>query len=359
MKLLLSYSDNAAFETDKEKLEDTYDDYAALAVEERDNHLKEIPDMADIALWDATDERIVMVRGWDYNADAYPFDRYTAIGIEVIPRTHMIDGYTRIMSLDYMRYDTPKNGGEKQNMVWGMNRGDIEDYEMRTYAPAINENGTNDFGDTQEIKRWFNVNQAMKYLPSDAFTGLANPFTKNQGYFYNDRPTSNFCPSPYSENMLANPIYFTENPDKDNPSLFLDFDGKGKTKKILDQLAVNIGNEDWKTGKTIENATGVTNAPAAQCCWMYSTVGTNQGDWYLPTLSELIYICARQNAIINSINQINAVKRKVSSLATFIDYLWSSNSTSNTQSIYFFYNDGYYSTITRNSSYSVRAFCLV
>ena len=356
MQLLLSYSDNTTFEVDKKKLEDTYDDYAALVVEEREVHVKEIPNMVDIALWDATEEKILMIRGWDYNADAYPLDRYTPIGVEVIPRSHMDDGYARIMSLVYMRYDTPKVGGEKQNMVWGMNRGDIEDYEMRMYAQAINENGTNDFGETQEIKRWFNVTNEFKYLPSDAFTGLTNPFTKNQGYFYNNRPTSNFCPSPYSANMLANPIYFTENLDTDNPSLFLDFDGKGKTKKILDQLTVNIGNEDWKTGETIENATGTTNAPAAQCCWMYSTVGTKQGDWYLPSLSELIYICARQNAIINS---INAVKGNVSSLATFIDYLWSSNSTSNTQSLYFFFNDGYYSTITRNSSYQVRAFCLV
>lgn len=47
---------------------------------------------------------------------------------------------------------------------------------------------------------------------------------------------------------------------------------------------------DWKTSKTIENVSTTDNYPAGFCCWRYSTPGTNQGDWYMPSAGELSYI---------------------------------------------------------------------
>ena len=260
--------------------------------------------MADIALYDNTTDGIITIHGYDYNATSYPTSRYTPIGIVVVPKSHDDNGKAHIMSLNYMRYDTPKIGGSSQGIRWGLSdQKTIEGLEYKIYAPYINQSGTTEFGDTQTINGWYNVISTNDCFPSDSFTALTNPFTKNQGYYYNN--ASYYLPSPYDKNMNKNPIFFTENPKSENPSCLINMNGKGETDKILAQLKVNIGNEDWKQGETIENTTD--SAPAAQCCWMYSTVGTKQGDWYLPTIGELAYACARQKAINASITQINSV----------------------------------------------------
>ena len=283
--------------------------------------------MADIALYDNTTDNIITIRGLNYNATAYPTNRYTPIGIVVVPKSHDDNGKAHIMSLNYMRYDTPKTGGDELIMHWGLYEQTIEGLEYKKYVPYINQSGTTEFGDTQTINGWYNIMSEFAYLPSDTFSELANPFTKNQGY--STSSTSHYyLPSPYDKNMDKNPIFFTENPTSGQPSCLINMDGKGETAKILAQLATNIGNEDWKQGETITNSTSSTFAPAAQCCWMYSTVGTEQGDWYLPTIGELAYACARQKAINASITQINSVlgNTDAKTLATY--YHWSSSCTS-------------------------------
>ena len=210
MKLLSTYSDNAAFEEEKYKLEEN-NDYAALAIEERDVHFKELPNMVDIALWDNTNEKILMIRGWEYDTDVYPTDRYTPIGVEVIPRSHMDDGHARIMSLKYMNYNTPMVGGQAQNMYFGLGSLEINDIVPKRYVPMINVFGTNDFGNIQTIYRWIRVDNYATYLSSDNFNGIRNPFTKNERYLLT--AVTQYLPSPYNESMGKNPIFFTENKD--------------------------------------------------------------------------------------------------------------------------------------------------
>lgn len=336
MKLLSSYSDDAAFEVDKPNLEQN-SSYAALAVKEKNVHVKEIPNMVDIALWDATEENILMIRGWDYNAYTYPLDRYTPIGVEVIPRSHMEDGYSRIMSLKCMRYDTPKVGGGGMPMMFGLFNLPIEGIEYKTFVPCLNEKGNTDLGEVQEIKRWVGSTLGFKYFSCEnAITSnefVQNLFTKNECYYVSKDSTNvNLIPSPYAQNMLKNSFFYTENPTSNQPSLIIDMDGKEKSEKILKQLVVNIGNEDWKTGDTIPSTTSETLdysmiCPPVQCCWMYSTVGTNQGDWYLPSVGELSYLVARHTAIQNSISQINLWVKDISTPLSTIEIVSSSSYT--------------------------------
>lgn len=321
MKLLSSYSDDAAFEVDKPNLEQN-SSYAALAVKEKNVHVKEVPNMVDIAIYDNVNEEILMIRGWDYNGEAYPLDRYTPIGVEVIPRNHMEDGKSRILALKWMNHDTPKIGSlTKQFIAWGMYNYQIENFRYASVLPCINDEGSDNFGEIQEIKRWIDTfPNNIIYFSSDSYANkanLANPFTNGEYYSHPHDESYVYLPSPYIQNMTKNPIFYTEYYEESNSSILLNMDGKGETEKILNQIEKN-GNTEWKTSESIENE-GRSNilAPAAQCCWMYSTVGTNQGDWYLPTFGELVYTISRRGAINNSLAQINRVQN---SLAINLDY---------------------------------------
>lgn len=366
MKLLSSYSDDAAFEVDKPNLEQN-SSYAALAVKEKNVHVKEVPNMVDIAIYDNVNEEILLIRGWEYNDKTYPTDRYTPIGVEVIPRNHMDDGYARIMSLNYMRYDTPKVGGGGMNMMFGLFNLPIEGIEYKTFVPCLNEEGNTDLGEVQEIKRWVGSDLGFKYFSTEddkiENRYIKNPFTKNEAYYvYKGSTNENLIPSPYTQNMMKNPIFYTENPTSSQPSLIIDMDGKEKSEKIINQLAVNLGNEDWKTGDTIPSTTSETLdysmiCPPVQCCWMYSTVGTNQGDWYLPSIGELSYLVARKIAIQNSINQIQLFIKNIAIDFSYNEIV-SSSSYNNITILSVLQQNGNMNPRNRNSvtNYAVRAY---
>lgn len=312
MKILSTYSDNADFNRNKSNLEETYEDYIALAVKEQDIHLKEIPDLLDIALWDNTNEELVMVHAWEYTLDDFPKEKYMPIGVEIIPKSHMTDGHARLISLSYMRCDTPKVGGNKQNICIGLGNERVEGIGYKNYFPNIKENNSWEFGDVQEIKEWSPMGNFCQ-VPTDKNHTKMNPFTINQGYYFAGSETKVF-PSPYTKSMAKNSIFFSENTDINHPSVLLDFDGKGTNNKILNHIYNNLGNDDWKSGTTVDNISGSTNAPSCQCCWMYCVkegYETNsifgQGCWYQPTFAELCYLIARLVAYNNTISTLNSI----------------------------------------------------
>ena len=374
MKKLTNFGLTSEFENDKEIL-DSYLDYAALTKDEDKVHFKELPDMVDIALWDNTDTKVILVRGWEYNAEDYPMDRYTPIGFEVVQKIHGYDLKSRIMSLKYMRRDTPMIGGESENLYWGLFEEEIENMEYKSYIPSIKSSGTADFNKEQTIVEWIDCNSLDGYFPSDHFNNLLNPYTKNQGYAVSGS-NYNYFPSPYNESMNKNSIFFSENEDEIHGSMILNFDGKGETAKVLKQLAVNLGNEDWKTGTTIPNSTSSTLgwdkiAPAAQCCWMYCVDEKykdnpifGQGQWYFPTLGELAYVFARYNAINKTLEQINNVINGSTIQLTENVYLYSVSSSSNETAFDLDLMNGVInsnpsSSLRRDRFSNVRAFCLI
>lgn len=257
MKKLTKFELTSEFEDNKELLQ-TYEDYAALTEDERNVYFKEIPDMVDIALWDNTDGETVIVSAYDYNDGRYPTDRYTPIGVVVIPKNHIDNIHSKIMSLKYMDYNYPIIGNDSVWMQFGLMNQAIEGMNYPSYVGAINESGTTEFGEEQEIKYWAvpdGYDRAR--FPSDAFTDILNPFAKNQGYGKNNfyHP---LLPSPYLTDIRKNELYNMENPNTLQPCMNVNMDGKGETAKILNQLAVNIGNEDWKNGNTIPSTTSET-----------------------------------------------------------------------------------------------------
>lgn len=239
-------------------------------------------------------------------------------------------------------------------MYWGLSGSNINNMEYTAYIPFINEPLTTNFGNTQEIKG----DDSYVFFPSDKFNVLPNPFTKNQYYNQNDQ-FSYYGPSPYDKNMNKNSIFFTDNLLSGHKSCLVNIDGKIETTKILDQLTINIGNENWKNNETIENIDSSINAPAAQCCWMYSTIGTKQGDWYLPTIGELIYALARQSAINKSITLINDEMGNKNAILLSREIMHSSSCSDYSGCITIEFNAGIIMPALRSHDNSVRSFLAI
>ena len=96
------------------------------------------------------------------------------------------------------------------------------------------------------------------------------------------------------------------------------FDGEQNTK----QLIKIRGSKDYNTWKPNDNnATGTY--PAASCCDMFFTVGTEQKSWYLPACGELKYIVDNYATIESTLN--NLASRDVFACPIEDDSYWSSN----------------------------------
>ena len=247
-------------------------------------------------------------------------------------------------------------------MQCGLNGSEVEGIEYKNYFPFINNDGTTNFGDVQEIKFWGIVSNNT-ISPSDSFGTLLNPFTKNQYYQYNNY-NYNYIPSPFTKYMNKNQLFFTENPDTEHPSCLLNFDGKNETEKMLNQLNNNIGNDEWKSNETIENINDTTHSPAIQTTWMYCVKEGyennpifGQGCWYIPTITELIILMGYRQAINNSLFQIqNTYGIRITNLGNTSNS-WSSNRYSTNLTLIFYHQSG---QINRYNGYcSTRTMILV
>lgn len=378
MKVLSNFKLTSKYKSVKKELL-SYDHYASLTKDDKLIHIGDIlPEMTNIAIWDNVEEKTFLINAREYDLDVYPEDRYLVIGVEAIPKEHVDGVHTKIISLNFMSCTTPKIGGNNSNKLYfGLYNVSIEGMEKKSYAPKINEGDTTEFGDIQEIKEFVDLGyrQSSKQLCRELFDDnygtynmIINPFTiDNNGYVLNPYDTHPLVliPSPFDKNMDKNQIFFTENPDLEHPSCLLNMNGKGETEKILNQLNNNIGNDDWKNNETIENAYGTTNAPVAQCTWMYCVkegYETNpifgQGCWYIPTIGEVAYFLVRSNIIQDTMVYISEKNPNLGQYAT--NYTYCSNIFNDTtiavnqpphEYIGFTFRD--------NKFYETKAFCII
>ena len=258
---------------------------------------------ADICLYDNVSNSKIFVSPDSWNTESYPSERFTPIGVVVVPPSHTDDGTTRVMSLASMDYNNPNNGNTNGHIgiAWGGYGSDVPDLPYLTQAPYITNDFTNISGEQQLLGF---TSLTTPYFSSDQYTDYPNPY--DEGTYYYIGTTSSGkkgYPSPYLTGGAKNEIYH----DTSNTGNALaDMDGKSNTEKIL--AVDNSSSTDWQTASTIVNNTSSsTNTQphtAAQCCWRYHTVGTNQGDWYLPSAGELGYLASRWKAIDNSIDKL-------------------------------------------------------
>lgn len=252
---------------------------------------------------------------------------YTPIGVVVIPPSHDVygTGEGAVISLKYMNYTTPNEGSiSYQSMYWGGYGSDISILTNFTDVPYIAAIASTQTNKTNPLI--VNVTGSA-YLPSDRFTErtICGHDTSTQYYFENGRAV----PSPYFTDGSRNPRYYQTSGNSTTKNALSDFNGVDNT-NVLTDLATG---EDWKNATSITNNSGSNYYPAACCCWRYSTVGTVQGNWYLPACGELGYLCARFKIINNAIQYLIDSGFSDSCLVATYE-LWSSSERNNNDANY-------------------------
>ena len=292
---------------------------------------------ADICLVENSTLNKYIVDWNSYSTDLFPLEQYTTIGVVVVPANHTDDGTARIISLVSMDYNNPEVGSTDGHvgMAWGGYGSDISTLPNLTQVPSIGDSPTELTGE-QTLKEWLNLSSPE--MSSDYYDNeYRNPYDTATCY---GRAYS-CVPSPYLNDGSRNPIYHSTD---NTGNAYADMNGKGNTEKIL--AVDNSVSTDWQTASTIVNNTSSsTNTQphtAAQCCWRYHTVGTNQGDWYLPAAGELGYLASRWKVINTSINKI--ISSAVEALVLPVgNYWWSSTECSSDRAVRLrFYSDHAY-----------------
>lgn len=273
---------------------------------------------------------------------------YTPIGITVVPASHehYADGKCAIISLNYMNCDTPQQGSNlARSMYWGVYGTDIASLPNLDQVPYVGSNGNvgaDVIGQT---------NNAC--LPSDhlQFNKVNNLYDTKTKYYYND--SDKYISSPYNNDGTFNSNYNLTTSPSSTANCLADFDGYNNTKKIIEVR----GTKDYSSWKPTYN--NESDYPAASCCDMYSTYGTNQGEWYLPSAGELGYAVVRQQAINDTISKlIFAGITNISTVSLY--YYWSSSEYSRSYARNIDFDNGrVYNYGTKNYDYSVRACRLV
>ena len=269
----------------------------------------------DIVLWNGEKKLVA-----DPNGFSLPSSGYTPIGVVVIPASHMDDGKARMMATRWMSCEDPENGSFVPNfMVWGTAT-EISGLTYYTQIPVIakyddeKQGGITALTDPQEI---YTVNPygffSSKY-PGLGWTGETNPedegtkWKQSSTYWMDLEQTrvsalNYYGPSPYASDGTPNPLYGATSYSGGSINNALSyFGGRQQTDAVLEAR----GTKDYGTWKP--TADTLADFPAVSVCDMYHTIGTSQGDWYLPSLAEMCYIVARLKDISDTMAKINGMQ---------------------------------------------------
>ena len=303
--------------------------------------------------------------------DKTTYSAYTPIAVVVIPFSHTLDNTVRVMSLVNMCLTNPNGGSVATNgnfstisFYWGGYGTDAGLPKLdRTPIVDINDQATGTIGSTD----WARI--PSNYVKGSTFDGgvdsVLDPGTK----YYEGIESGRCSISPYA-------IYDWKSTkcldviDKSR-NCMRDYDGSGNTATIL--AKDNAVSTAWQTAATIENNSGAANVHApAQCCWRYSTLGTTQGQWYLPACGELAYLPARYADINEALTRLQAADStqairlwrndpsvQDSGLSVYGGWLWSSSEYSVSSARRVDVDDGYVTFNGKNYSGAnnrVRAF---
>lgn len=305
----------------------------------------------DICLYDKTADKLIIVKGDLFSIDYFPADKYTPVGIVVVPGTHNVygDGSCGVMSLKPMNCDTPSTGGtSEQSMYWGVYGTDISALPNLDQVPIVGS-GSNvgNASSTVTDEKYY------AYLPSDKFSAVQCPHDTD-AYYYSSSSSYNQAPSPYLTDGSRNPGYYQTSSPSSSSNALADFDGIGNTEKIIAQRGTKDYNS-WTPGRATE-----ADYPAASCCDMFHTEGTSQGDWYLPACGELDYIMPPFNKINDAIGKMRtAYGSSVGVELNTYSVYWSSTEYSSYGARRVDAGNGYVSGSNKNGSNYVRAWLRV
>lgn len=154
------------------------------------------------------------------------------------------------------------------------------------------------------------------------------------------------CPSPYLSDGSRNANYYTTAYSTYNA--LSDFNGKSNTDVWCSHATAQ---SNWKTASSITNNSGIGYSPAACCAWRYHTIGTSQGDWYIPAAGELGYLIVRFETIRVSVFRVGG-----GSFNEYSENIGSSSEYSKLQVRYASTSNGYMYNTSKASAMSMLAF---
>lgn len=236
-------------------------------------------DVVEAVLWDRTQNKHVIID--PYDLEKYDKERYAPMGVMVIPFNHDVygTGEGAMMSLNYMRYDDPDNGGDYQYMYWGNNKESILPDNYRTTCPYIN--GSDISNPNPSIVGTYG---SKIYFPTDRYTRYPSGTDPLSAYDSNST-TGKYGISPYLANGKINPLYYSIEAPSSPKSCLATFNGKEITQYIWEnKVPTNL-----KDPEVIVSENSTDFLPFF-CCHKYKTEGTNLGDWFLPSAGEIIYM---------------------------------------------------------------------
>ena len=292
----------------------------------------------DIVLWDGENKVVA-----DPNGFSLPTNGYTPIGVVVIPASHMDDGQARMMATRWMSCEDPENGSiVPETMVWGTptELSGLTNFEQVPVIARYDDESAGGVTALTERQAIYTAN-VYAFLPSNnpSWIGernLEDPGTRwkqSNTYWYDSGHTlvsanNYYAPSPYASDGTPNPLYRATSYSGGSINNALSyFDGRHQSDVILAER----GEKDYESWKPTNNVPA--DFPAVSVCDMYHTVGTNQGDWYLPSQAEMGYIVARLNDINNAMTNVNGMQALPSCWA------WSSSEySSSIARLVIFYN---------------------
>ena len=213
----------------------------------------------------------------------YSPDEWEPIGVVVIPELHDVYGTREagIVSLKYASVFTPDTGTITcEGISYGNTTPELNSFNQVARCgsgdgqPLNNINGESING----LIPLMNSDVGEIQCPHDSLARYYPPTN------YSKPQNIGYVPSPYLLDGSRNLDYCkTDNPTSIANALS-DFSGKTTSAFLCEKSTFQ---KDWKTANWIVSTRQeVQHYPAACACWRYHTIGTNQGDWYLPACGE-------------------------------------------------------------------------
>lgn len=240
---------------------------------------------------------------------------WTAIAKVVLPYDAFGDKTVRCCSLVHMSCSNPETGSTtKSKIYWGDSSHEVANLESYSNRYQIVPGTTS-----------VSMGTGVSYVATDSFK--TTPSLDNRA-FYNEVYTS--------AHKYSIPVY-----DGDKVWDFLKTipnvwtNGRRNTDIIAAEITADI------SGSTIANNHDAGNYPAASCCLRFHTIGTSAGDWYLPSIYELLALYERN---------------KVIKLSLASHYYWSSTQYSSTTAHVLGIYDGSLADGNKNANFYVLGF---
>lgn len=210
---------------------------------------------------------------------------HTPIGVVVIPASHdiysleIVDNRmpesAGVMALMGMSSKTPETGGTSETTIKFNNTDTELTIKRFRVLNVVSDLTSNKLSTTS---------QSGGLLPSTIKTQTFTELSADGKAKYSNMYSSSgpILPSPYLADGSRNEVYYSRQLSSENA--LSDFNGDSNTKNIISELG--------------------QDALAAYCCSRFSPLGTNPGDWYIPSCGEFGYVVARFAEINSAISAV-------------------------------------------------------